>query len=142
MKIAIALFDKRVSPRFDYARCFQVIEVAEGRVVDRFTLDTAGWSVPDRIRRLNDLDVKVLICGGIDRFSACMLAERGIELYAWVAGWAEDALQAWLAGTLEREVPVGGIGGRRRGHGYGLRRCGFGQRGGHRGRRGRRGEHG
>ena len=139
MKVAMALFGTRVSPRFDCAPGFEVIEISDGDISARTHLDTRGMAIPDRLKKLAELGVETLICGGIDARSAEQLEFSGIKIYSWVTGEAEDALSCLLEGQLESGLMMG----------EGGRCCGrwhFGARsvlsrgcGGSRRRRGRRG---
>lgn len=114
VKIAIPLFERRVSPRFDWAQDFLLASVENGDIVKRQDLSASGWSRQERVKRLSELGVDTLICGGIDRFSARMLSFYRVRIYSWVTGMAEDALGSFLKGELESGTMVGS-GGRPRG---------------------------
>lgn len=114
VKIAIPLFDVRVSPRFDCARDFLIASAKNGDIVKRQKLSTSGWSPRKRVKRLYELGVDTLICGGIDKLSERMLIAHRVKTYTWVTGVAEDALGSFLRGELESYTMVG-PGGRSRG---------------------------
>ena len=101
MKVAIALFGTRVSPRFDCAPAFRVVETDHGEIRDTRDMDTDGHDVLNRIKRLIESGVNVVICGGIDEFSASQLRHHRIEIYAWITGQADDALNCLIKGQLE-----------------------------------------
>ena len=107
MKIAIPLFDRRVSPRFDCAQDFLLASVENGVIMERRKLLASDWTCRQRVKKLSELGVKTLICGGIDRLSAGLLAFYGVKVYSWVTGIAEDALRAFLRGQLESCTMVG-----------------------------------
>ena len=107
MRIAIALFDDRVSPRFDCAPEFSVVEVSDGRASSQKILSAGDWHPNDRVVHMRNLGIEVLICGGIDHAAACELHARGIRLFSWVNGNAKDALAAFLQGRLKSDVMVG-----------------------------------
>jgi predicted Fe-Mo cluster-binding NifX family protein len=141
-KIAIPLFNERVSPRFDCAQSFLLVETEDRRIIESEELQTVQLSTMERVGKLNDLRVDALICGGIDEVSARRLVHNGIRIYAWITGLARDALSAFLNGDLESGIMVG-AGGHRQGRwrlsgkgphgGEGRRKPGVG-RGGGRGR--------
>lgn len=114
MKIAIPLFDQRVSPRFDCARDILLVSVENGDIVDRRQIPVSGWTCRERISKLSELGVDALICGGIDRLSERRLMACRVKTCAWVTGMAEDALGSFLRGELESYAMVG-PGGRSRG---------------------------
>ena len=127
MRIAIPVFGTRVSPRFDCAQEFLLIDIDDGTVArkERFGV---GNAVPlERVRTLAGLGVEAIVCGGIDIFSAQQLAAHGIRAYSWVTGEAEDALRCFLLGELTPGTMIGPGGrccGRWRFRGGGLRRGG------------------
>jgi len=107
MKIAIALFGTRVSPRFDCAPAFRVIETDDGEILNSEDISAEKWNVWDRIKKLNELSVEILICGGIDGFSAQQISGHGIRIYSWITGKAADALTCLLRGELESGFMMG-----------------------------------
>lgn len=114
MKIAIPVFDKRISPRFDCAQRFVIAVVENGEVIEREELPAALWTPLERVKKLSDLGVDTLICGGIDEVSARRLIFHRVRIYSWVTGKAEEAIYSLLRGELESGIMVG-PGGRRRG---------------------------
>ncbi|VEN73717.1 hypothetical protein EPICR_20184 [Candidatus Desulfarcum epimagneticum] len=130
VKIAIPIFNTRISPRFDCAKRFLVVSLGAGSV-DQQALTAESWSPLERVSKLKEWGVNILICGGIDRSSERLL--NGFEdlvVYSWVTGEAEDALQCFLKGKLESGLMIGEGGNRsgrwefksghqrRRGRGY------------------------
>lgn len=143
-KIAIPLFNERVSPRFDCAQSFLLVETEDRRVVQSEEVRTGQLSTMDRVGKLSDLRVDALICGGIDEVSARRLVHKGIRVYAWITGMARDALISFLNGELEPGIMVGAgghrqgrwrLGGKGPNHGEGRGKPGAGRgRGGGKGR--------
>ncbi len=107
MKIAVPLFHKRISPRFDCAETFLLAIAEKGEVIDRVKLAAAEWTPGKRVDKLKNLGVDTLICGGIDEISARGLIFDGISSFSWVTGDAEDALQILLRGELASRIMVG-----------------------------------
>ena len=114
MKIAVATFGSRVSPRFDCAGAFYFGTVGSDGVTATGQLRTDGLSPQDRIRLLVEQDVDALICGAIDEASAQQIGMRGITLYSWISGNVEDSLRSLQRGELEPGMMMGS-GGRCRG---------------------------
>ena len=113
-KIAVPLFDRRVSPRFDCAGDFLIAAVESGEIVECRKLSVVGWDRRERVKNLREWGVDTLICGGVDKQSARLLISYGIRMVTWVTGLAEDALHSFLRGELESGTMVGS-GGRSRG---------------------------
>jgi predicted Fe-Mo cluster-binding NifX family protein len=101
MRLAIPVWNDRVSPVFDTASCLMLLDLAEGVEQGRRLVEVVEASFPtQRAKRLAELGVNVLICGAISRPLATCLAVAGIVLIPWVAGPVEDVLRAYLAGRL------------------------------------------
>jgi predicted Fe-Mo cluster-binding NifX family protein len=100
MKIAIPTFGSRVSPRFDCAPSLLLFTVENEKVIERGEAHLAHLGPWQRMEKLKELNVEVLICGGIDGYSARLLAFNQIQLIAWVAGEVEEAIKCYLRGNL------------------------------------------
>jgi predicted Fe-Mo cluster-binding NifX family protein len=101
MRVAIPVWNDRVSPVFDTATCLMLLDCAEGALQSRRLVEVGQASFPtQRAKRLAELGVHVLICGAISRLLAGFVSAEGIVLVPWVAGPVEDVLRAYLAGRL------------------------------------------
>ncbi len=101
MRLAIPIWNERVSPVFDTAKTLLLAEVEQGEEASRQIVEVSMTPFPiQRARRLTELHVDVLICGAISRSQANFVSAAGIEVIAWVAGPAEDVLRAYLAGRI------------------------------------------
>ena len=89
-----------VFPHFGHTEQFKLYEVADGKVTDSKVVDTNGSGHGALAGLLSQLNVDMLICGGIGAGAQNALAEAGIRLYGGVSGSADDAVNALLAGTL------------------------------------------
>ena len=101
MKIAIALFGNKVSPRFDLSPEFWMITAENRKVVHQERISTERLDIPQRMEQLALSGVKKLICGGIHDFSLNELQNRGIDVFHNVIGEAEIALTLCLNGELQ-----------------------------------------
>jgi len=100
MKVAVAIWEDRVSPVFDMAqrvRCFSVDGVGWEALGET---DIALGIGKDRVTRLADLGVEVLICGAISRPLAQMVEDANIMLIAFVSGEVEELMRAFCRGRL------------------------------------------
>ena len=100
MRIAIPTFGTRVSPRFDCAQTVLLVQIEEGSRPETQQLDASGWAPHTRINKLLELGVEVLVCGGIDCWSAQSLQSADVAIFCGVTGEAQEALQAYLRGEL------------------------------------------
>ncbi len=100
IKIAVAIFGSRISPRFDCAPSMLIAERDRDRIIKRREIHTEGLTALERIKRLRQLQIKVLICGGIDKHSVQMIEALDIMIYSWITGEYEDGLTCFLNGKL------------------------------------------
>jgi predicted Fe-Mo cluster-binding NifX family protein len=107
MKIAIPVFQTKISPRLDSTQNFILLKVEYSRVLKRNKLNTTGWSLSAKLKRLVDLEVDTLICGGIDLESMQHLNFNGIKVYSWITGEVEDAVTRFLNQGLESGIILG-----------------------------------
>ena len=97
MTTAIALFGSRISPRFDCTQDFMLITSSENAVTEQHT-ETIREQMPImKIRRLADLKVDTLICGGIDEYSQEHLRSHGIKIIANLKGKVDEAVSCYIA---------------------------------------------
>ena len=100
MKIAIPIYNSNVSDVFDFAHKLLLVEVENGKEVNRSEVALESQLLPQRIGQLKSLEVDVLVCGAISRVLANMVTASGIQLLPYVTGRIDDILQAYLAGQL------------------------------------------
>ena len=115
MKIAIPLFDTRISPRFGYAQTMLIAEIAGNSIISRdiININNATWR--ERIKKLVEMGIDTLICGGINMFAVEELHHIGMNVYTCVTGEADDALECLKNGELESGIMLGS-GGQCNGH--------------------------
>ena len=131
MKIALPIWNGRISPVFDTARELLVVEAQDGKEIARSRQALDGSVLPQRAARLAELRVDVLLCGAISRPMAGMLAASGIKVVPFVAGDVEEVVAAYLAGRFpEQRFAMPGCCGRgfrfrgSRWHGQGIHKRG------------------
>jgi predicted Fe-Mo cluster-binding NifX family protein len=101
MNVAVPLFGSRISPRFDFCEEILIVTIEEGRIIHRKTLSISSLPPHQRIAELCKLDVKALICGGINHMFCARLRSSGISVISDVMGEADEALNRYLAGQLQ-----------------------------------------
>ena len=118
MKLAIPVWQGRISPVFDVAGQLLLVELVDGREVARQERMVDETAADERSRKLAELGVETLICAGISQLLETGLADRGIRVIARVCGNVEEVLAAYLAGRLSqaRFAMPGCCGQRRRRH--------------------------
>lgn len=100
MKIAVTYADGMVFQHFGHTPAFKIYEVRAGEIVNEEVVDTTGSGHGALASMLAGQGVNLLICGGIGGGARMALAEAGIVVMGGVAGDADDAVDAFLAGAL------------------------------------------
>jgi len=100
LKVAVTYENGTVFPHFGHTEQFKVYDVEDGKIAGTQVVETNGSGHGALAGMLFDLKVDTLICGGIGAGAQTALAEAGIKLYGGVAGGADEAVSALLAGNL------------------------------------------
>lgn len=98
MRVAVPLFEDQVAPRFGFADRYLMVTIEDGAVVGRevHNFSTGGWH--QRISRLVEDGVAVLLCGGFNRGFAPFAQSLGLEVVAGLSGRAADLVEAFARG--------------------------------------------
>jgi predicted Fe-Mo cluster-binding NifX family protein len=100
MKIAIPVWENKVSPVLDTASRLMVVEFNENGPKSRFEIYMDERDLSRRCMRIHDLCVDTLICGAVTRHFSELLKASGINLIQGISGQPEAVLDAYLDGTL------------------------------------------
>lgn len=115
MRVAIPVWQARVSPVFDTAGRLLIFDLENGHKVSRTEQPIAGLSMRGRVNRLAELNVDELLCGAISRPLAGMIAASGIKVIPWMSGDVEEVVAWYLDGKpLDARFLMPGCGRRRR----------------------------
>ena len=100
MRVAIPLFGNRVSPRFLYADQVLLAHVDNGAVTSRKALDSYCYTGREWLSQLQELDVDVFVCGGVEADFETDAQALGITVHKDVAGSVDTILDALVSGAL------------------------------------------
>jgi len=100
MRVAIPVWQGRLSPVFDVAGQLLIVELKNGREDSRRMQPLMSVMEADRVAELVGLGVNVVICGGISQTLETALTEKGIKVFARLCGDVEEVLAAFLSGCL------------------------------------------
>jgi len=104
MKVAIPLWNGRVSPVFDVATKVLIVEIEGG--VERSREDVVFHVEQPRARAIHlaNTGANVLICGAISWPLEMAIAASGIEVIAQTCGDVEQVLAAFTDGRLHHDA--------------------------------------
>jgi predicted Fe-Mo cluster-binding NifX family protein len=104
VKVAIPLFNSRVSPRFDFAAKLLVVTIADGQITDRQEFSLATLNPIKRTSLLCKLRVQLMLCGGISCFAERFIKAHGIEVVPLVQGEVDEVLTLFVNGNLSSAI--------------------------------------
>lgn len=100
MKLAVTYENGEVFQHFGRTPYFEVFEIEDGKILNKEILDCLGSGHGELVGVLTRANVDALLCGGMGMGAQNMLAQMGIKVFAGISGNCEDAVNAFLNGTL------------------------------------------
>ena len=100
MRIAVTYDNGDVFQHFGHTEYFKIYDVEDGKVVKAEVVSTNGQGHGALATLLSSSAIDTLICGGIGMGAKNALSEVGITLLSGVSGNTDDAVAAYLDGTL------------------------------------------
>ena len=101
-KVAIPIFQNRVSPVLDSCRHMLLIDMEQGTDPERETVYLDEMSLTERCRIFEKLDVAIVICGGVSEIFSNMLMGVHIRLINGIAGEIDDVITAFFEERLDK----------------------------------------
>ncbi|MCK9173801.1 MAG: hypothetical protein M0O96_00785 [Desulforhopalus sp.] len=98
MKLAITIWETRVSPVFDSARRLLLVELDEGQIVRRTGYAVNGSPFAEVGRLHKEEGIELLLCGALCERGLQRLQAVGIELIPFLSGEVEPVLASLAAG--------------------------------------------
>ena len=106
MRIAVTYQAGMIFQHFGHTEQFKLYDVENGKIFSSQVVDTNGQGHGALSGFLAQVNVDVLICGGIGGGAQTALREAGIQFFGGVSGQADEAVGAYLAGDLGYDPDV------------------------------------
>ena len=104
MKVAITIWEDRISPVFDASRMLLIAEIENATIISKKHV-TFNPEMPSYlIENLIGMDIAVLICGAVTEIPANMIEAGGIKLIPFVAGHVNEVLDSYAKNAAIRSV--------------------------------------
>ncbi len=100
MRLAIPVWNNRISPVFDVAERVLVIDIDSGLEVSRHEEIMDAVTYQHRSRRLHDLGVNSLICEAISKPLEELLLSSGIQVIPHTCGPLEEVIKTFISRGL------------------------------------------
>ena len=104
MKVAIPIWQGRVSPVFDEAGWILVVDISNGREECRQKEGLLTHKSYERAQQLLKMGVDLLICGMISQEQEAALCSVGIQVIPHVCGPLDEVIAAFLNGRIESDA--------------------------------------
>ena len=99
MKVAVTIWDERISPVFDASRRLMIADIQDNRVTDRSYMVFDPGQPSSLADTLATFGVPVLICGAISQVPATAITEGGITLIPFITGLVDRVLETYARGA-------------------------------------------
>lgn len=100
MKLAIATIGDSVSEHFGKCDCFTVVEISEGKVINKTVLDTSKHLHGELVPFLKENQIDVILSGGMGSGALEKVNANKILAYIDVKGQVEEVIKDYLSGKL------------------------------------------
>lgn len=102
MRIAVTydVNSKEVFQHFGQTQNFLLVDVVDGKIKSEMVITNGGNSHHLLVNYLSDLEVEVLLCGGIGNHAIEFLSSVGIKAYPGLSGDAHEAVESYLKGEV------------------------------------------
>ncbi len=101
MKIAVATDGPMVAAHFGRCPEYTIVTARDGKVLDKIVVPNPGHEpgfLPDYLSKLG---VSCIIAGGMGPRAQGLFAEKSIQTVTGVSGPVSEAINSYLAGSLE-----------------------------------------
>jgi predicted Fe-Mo cluster-binding NifX family protein len=100
-RVAIPVFESRVSPVLDSCQRIVVVDFENGREIRRQELSLEKMSVHERIEVMVRWGIRKVICAGVSDVMCRFLAGKNIALVSGIAGEIEKIINAYICNRLD-----------------------------------------
>ena len=100
-RIAIPVFQSRVSPVFDCCSRVVLIDLEQNREIKRIEITCQNLSVFERVNLLNESGVSLVICAGISQSFHDQLVAADISTIPGIVGQVDEVLSAFRCDRLD-----------------------------------------
>lgn len=101
LKIAVASENNEVTEHFGHCSNFNIYETVKGKIVKNESIPNPGHKPGFLPNFLNDMEVNVIISGGMGGGAIDIFNEKGIEVIVGATGNSKAAVESYLNGTLK-----------------------------------------
>lgn len=98
MKVALTVWEDRISPVFDSAHILLIAEIKDAEVITRHNKAFKPEMTSHLTEMLINFGIEVVICGAISEIPANIIEASGLTLIPFIAGNVEEVLESYAKG--------------------------------------------
>jgi predicted Fe-Mo cluster-binding NifX family protein len=99
-RVAIPVFESRVSPVLDTCQQMVVVDIDKSGEIKRQELSLGKMSIHERIEVMSRWGIRKIICAGVSDVMCRFLAGKNIVLISGIAGEIEKIIDAFICNRL------------------------------------------
>ncbi|CAB1081687.1 hypothetical protein JY97_09410 [Alkalispirochaeta odontotermitis] len=99
-RVAIPVFESRVSPVLDSCHRLVVVDIEKGHEIHRQELTLEKMSINERIEVMARWGIRKIICAGVSEVMCRFLAGKNIALVSGIAGELDKIINAYICDRL------------------------------------------
>jgi predicted Fe-Mo cluster-binding NifX family protein len=100
-RVAIPVFELRVSPVLDSCQRMVVVDIEKGCEIRRQELSLEKMPIHERIEVMTRWGIRKVICAGVSDIMCRFLAGKNIALVSGIAGELEKIIDAYICNRLD-----------------------------------------
>jgi predicted Fe-Mo cluster-binding NifX family protein len=100
-RIAIPVFESRVSPVLDSCRRILVVDIEGECEIRRQEIVLEKMSLHERLEVITRWGIKKIICAGVSEIMCKFIAGKKIALISGIAGELENIIEAYICNCLD-----------------------------------------
>lgn len=100
MRIAIPVWEEKVSPLLDAASRLLIVETDQRGEIARFQMALDESEPSRKARRISEMGVDLLICGAVSEAVSMALNAAGIRIISEISGRACEVIDSFLRGSI------------------------------------------
>ncbi|MBU8849687.1 MAG: dinitrogenase iron-molybdenum cofactor biosynthesis domain-containing protein [Desulfobacterales bacterium] len=99
MKVAVTVWDERISPVFDSARTLLIVDIKNDKMKNISYKSFNPELEASLAEELSLLGIKVLICGAISQAYSTLIEAGTIQLIPFISGNVNEVLESYIKGN-------------------------------------------
>ena len=100
-RVAIPVFESRVSPVLDSCKRIVVVDFEGGCEIRRQEIPLEKMSIHERLEVITRRGIRKIICAGVSDVMCKFLAGKNISLISGIAGELEKIIDAYICNCLD-----------------------------------------